>query len=264
MLSVQGIHAAYGSRIVLHDISFELEAGSVLGLIGPNGAGKSSLVRAISGVLPLQSGRIEVGGPPLESLSPAQRARWLAVVPQARNLPPAFTARELVALGRTPHLNWLGQLSKRDEDVIHSAMQRTDTLTLADRPVGQLSGGEQQRLLIARALAQAAPILLLDEPSAHLDLQYQLSLLDLIMRLAHEDGLAVLLALHDLNLVARYADAVILLVSGRLQASGKPGEVLTPVQIGQAFHVAVQVVTITPGSPPVIIPEFHPEPSALV
>jgi ABC-type cobalamin/Fe3+-siderophores transport system ATPase subunit len=254
MLSVQSICAAYGTHQVLDNVSLELEAGRVLGLIGPNGAGKSTLIRAISGVLEVQSGSIEVGGQPLEQLSSAQRARWLAVVPQARNLPPAFTARETVALGRTPHLNWLGQLSTKDEDIIQSAMQRTDTLALADRPVGQLSGGEQQRLLIARALAQAAPILLLDEPSSHLDLHHQLSLLDLVFRLAHEDGLAVLLALHDLNLVSRFADQVILLVNGRIQAVGLPADVLTPVQLSQAFKVSIQVFHVSPDLPPVIIP----------
>ena len=254
MLSVQSINVAYGARTILHDISFELEAGSVWGLIGPNGAGKSTLIRAVSGILPLQSGQITVGGEPLARLNPAQRARWLAVVPQARNLPPAFTAREMVALGRTPHLNWLGQLSQRDEDIIHSVMQRTDTLNLASRPVGQLSGGEQQRLLIARALAQAAPILLLDEPSAHLDLEHQLSLLGLVQRLAHEDGLAVLLAVHDLNLVARFADKVILLVDGHTQACGLPADVLTADQLSRAFHVSINIFPISPDLPAVIIP----------
>jgi ABC-type cobalamin/Fe3+-siderophores transport system ATPase subunit len=254
MLSIQSIDVAYGSRTVLHNISLELEAGTVLGLIGPNGAGKSTLLRAVSGVIPLAAGRIEVGGQALETLSPAQRARWLAMVPQARNLPQAFTARELVTFGRTPHLNWLGQLSSRDEDVITSAMQRTDTLTLSDRPLGQLSGGEQQRLLIARALAQASPILLMDEPSTHLDLQHQLSLLDLIRRLAHDDGLAVLLVLHDINLVARFADAVMIMVDGRIQAGGLPQEVLTPDELSRAFNVSIQVVYVSPDLPPVIVP----------
>jgi iron complex transport system ATP-binding protein len=254
MLTVQSICAAYGTHLVLDNVSLKLEAGSVLGLIGPNGAGKSTLIRAISGVLEIQSGSVEVGGQCIEKLSPAERARWLAVVPQARNLPPGFTAYETVALGRTPHLNWLGQLSKKDDDIIQNAMQRTDTLGFADRPVGQLSGGEQQRLLIARALAQSSPILLLDEPSSHLDLHHQLSLLDLVLRLAHEDGLAVLLALHDLNLVARFADQVILLVNGRIQTAGLPDEVLTADHLSQAFKVSIQIFPVSPGLPPVIVP----------
>jgi ABC-type hemin transport system ATPase subunit len=138
----------------------------------------------------------------------------MAVVPQANNLPAAFTAWETVLLGRTPHLNWLGQTSPQDDERVRRAMQRTSTLEFTNRQIGELSGGEQQRVAIARALAQAAPLLLLDEPTAHLDLQYQVSLLDLVVDLAHRDGYAVLLVLHDLNLVSRYADRVALLVRG--------------------------------------------------
>jgi iron complex transport system ATP-binding protein len=187
-------------------------------------------------------------------LKPVQRARWVAVVPQARNLPLAFTGWETVALGRTPHLNWLGQLSAQDEAHIRQVMERTDTLDLADRPVGEMSGGEQQRLLIARALAQAAPILLLDEPTAHLDLQYQYGLLDLVHDLAHQDGLAVLLALHDLNLVARYADRVALLVGGKLQAYGTPAEVLNAPLLSQAYHIPLEIVSPGESAPLLVLP----------
>ena len=133
-------------------------------------------------------------------------------------------------------------------------MQRTDTLELAERRVGELSGGEQQRLLLARALAQAAPILLMDEPTTHLDLQYQFGLLEQVRSLAEQDNLAVLVALHDLNLVARYADRVALLVGGTLQAIGTPAEVLTADRLSQVYHVPLQAVPV-PGGPPVIIPE---------
>ena len=254
MLEVQSLNVAYGARPVLRDINLSLMPGSVVGLIGPNGAGKSTLIRAMSGVLPAQSGRICVNGQLLSRLSPAQRARWVAVVPQARNLPPAFSAWETVALGRTPYLNWLGQLSTRDETAIQTAMQRTDTLELAGRLVGELSGGEQQRLLIARALAQAAPILLLDEPTSHLDLQYQFGLLDLVHQLAKKDGLSILLALHDLNLVARYTDQVVLLVGGQVQAAGTPREVLTSSRLSQVYHVNLKVAPAGPGTPLMVLP----------
>jgi iron complex transport system ATP-binding protein len=159
-----------------------------------------------------------------------------------------------VALGRTPYLNWLGQLSTRDKAAIQNAMQRTSTLELADRLVGELSGGEQQRLLIARALAQAAPILLLDEPTSHLDLQYQFGLLDLVRELAKNDGLSILLALHDLNLVARYTDEVVLLVGGQVQAAGAPHEVLTTTRLSQAYHVNLKVAAPSPGMPLMVLP----------
>jgi iron complex transport system ATP-binding protein len=259
MLEAQSLYVSYpiyhdGKRQVLNGVSLKLEPGSILGLIGPNGSGKSTLVRTLSGVVPLQSGQVLVDGQPLAGLKPGQRARWVAVVPQARNLPPAFTGWETVALGRTPHLNWLGQLSPRDEGLIRQVMERTDTLELADRPVGELSGGEQQRLLIARALAQAAPILLLDEPTAHLDLQYQFGLLDLVHDLAHQDGLAVLLVLHDLNLVARYADRVALLVGGKIQASGTPAEVLEAATLSLAYHIPLEVISPGEAAPLLVLP----------
>lgn len=255
ILEVRSLNVNYGTRQVLKEVSLNLPASSVFGLIGPNGAGKSTLIRAISGVIPVQSGQIMVAGQRLAQLGSPQRARWLAVVPQARNLPPAFTAWETVALGRTPYLNWLGQVSALDRDCIKDAMARTDTLTLADRPVGELSGGEQQRLLLARALAQAAPILLMDEPTTHLDLQHQVSLLNLTRDLAHRDGLAVLVALHDLNLVARYTDQVILLVDGKIQAQGAPVEVLTPALLSQAYNLPLSVIPKGQAGKPLIIPD---------
>ena len=254
MLEVQSICVNYGLRQVLQGISLDLPKGCVMGLIGPNGAGKSTLIRAISGVLPLQSGRVLVEAKDLAQATSQQRARWIAVVPQARNLPPAFTAWETVLLGRTPHLNWLGQLSEQDETRARRAMERTDTLALAGRRVGELSGGEQQRVLLARALAQSAPILLLDEPTSHLDLQYQISLLSLVQDLAREDGLAVLLALHDLNLVARYASQVALLVKGEMLALGTPGEVLRPELLSRVYRVPLEVVTARNHAFPLIVP----------
>lgn len=254
MLEVQSLHVAYGSRLALNNISFHLEAGTILGLIGPNGAGKSTLIRTISGVIPPESGSIRLAGKRLETLSSNERARLMAVVPQARSLPPAFTAREVVALGRTPYLNWLGQVGLEDDRRVMDAMMRTHTLELADRYVGELSGGEQQRLLVARALVQASPLMLLDEPTTHLDLQYQVSLLDLVRDLARNDGLTVLIALHDLNLVARCADRVALLVNGELQALGTPAEVLEPQRLSRAYQVKLQALPAGPGVLPVILP----------
>ena len=257
MLDVQSLSVNYGSRSVLKSISFALAAGSILAVIGPNGAGKTTLIRALSGIAPLQSGQVLVNGRNLNQLSIAERARWIAVVPQARQLPPAFTAWETVLLGRTPHLNWLGQVSTRDLAIARQAMDRTQTTELADRPVGELSGGEQQRLLLARALAQAAPILLLDEPTSHLDLQFQLSLLDQVRSLARQEKLAVLLVLHDLNLTARYADRVALLVQGELRALGPTQEVLTPEILSPVYHVPLEVHRAGPGHLPYIIPSLQ-------
>lgn len=254
MLKIQNISVFYDQRQVLQDVSLNLESGEVLALIGPNGAGKSTLIRAVSGVIPARSGHIRTNGDDFNALSPMQRARYIATVPQAVSLPPAFTVWETVLLGRTPYLNFLGQLSREDELRAQYALERVNAQTLSDRRVGELSGGEQQRVLLARALCQSTPILLLDEPTAHLDLQYQVSLLDLVHGLAHKDNLAVLLALHDLNLAALYADRVALMVAGQIQAIGTPPEVLKSDLISQAYGLSVRVVEHPLTGGPLVLP----------
>jgi iron complex transport system ATP-binding protein len=254
MLHIDSLVVNYHERLVLRGVSLDVPSGSTTALIGPNGSGKTTLIRAVSGVLPIQGGRVEADGCDLGMLSPLERARRIAVVPQARQLPPAFTAWETVLLGRTPYLNWLGQLSARDEEAARRAMERTQTLELSERRIGELSGGEQQRVLLARALAQSAPILLLDEPTAHLDLQYQVSLLDLIHSLAKEENLAVLFALHDLNLTARYADQVALIQQGVLRAVGTPVEVLKPELLSEVYQVPLEVVGTSSDGHPFLAP----------
>jgi iron complex transport system ATP-binding protein len=241
MLKIASLSVAYGPRRVLHEVSLEVQSGEVLALIGPNGAGKSTLIRAVSGVIPY-TGQVRANGQDFAALSTMQRARSIATVPQAVSLPPAYTVWETVLFGRTPHLGFLGQPSPKDEEIARQSLTRVSAQPLAERRVGELSGGEQQRVLLARALCQSTPILLLDEPTAHLDLQYQVSLLELVSELAHEDHLAVLVALHDLNLAAHYADRIALMVAGNIKASGKPKDVLQPELIQEAYCLPVKVV----------------------
>ena len=255
MLKIEGLSASYGGRRVLKDVSLDVESGQVLALIGPNGAGKSTLVRAASGVIPVQAGKVVANGVDLLALPAMQRARYLGVVPQAVSLPPAFTVWETVLLGRTPYLNFLGQISEKDEQIARLALQRVDALDLLERRVGELSGGEQQRVLLARALAQSTPILLLDEPTVHLDLQHQIRLMETVCSLAHTDKLAVLVALHDLNLAACYADRVALLVAGEVKAAGTPRQVLTPELISEAYHLSVRVVPHPFEDVPLVLPD---------
>lgn len=255
MLEISELSVAYGGRLFLKEISFEIQPGEVVALIGPNGAGKTTLLRAVSGVLPAHSGRVRVGGKDFSRLPAAGRARYLAVVPQARNLPGDFTVWQTVLLGRTPYLGWLGQASPVDQARTRWALERTRTLDLSHRRIGELSGGEQQRVLLARALAQETPILLLDEPTTHLDLQHQSILLNLVQELAHEQGLAVLMALHDLNLTALYADRVALLIDGRLNALGTPVQVLTIENLSRAYQVPVQIVPHPVYGTPLILPD---------
>jgi ABC-type cobalamin/Fe3+-siderophores transport system ATPase subunit len=254
MLQAESLRVKYGDRLVLTDISFRLDPGSILGVIGPNGAGKTTLIRALSGVASLSAGRVIAQGKDIAALSPVERARRVAVVPQARSLPASFTGWQLVLLGRTPHLNWLGHVSAKDEQCVNQALERAQALELAGRRLGELSGGEQQRLLLARALAQDAPILLLDEPTTHLDLQHQIGLLDKVRELARTEGLAVVVALHDLNLVSRYADQVALLVEGNMRAMGTPEEILQPELLGQVYQVPLQLLHTAATGRPIILP----------
>jgi iron complex transport system ATP-binding protein len=255
MLQIHSLSVGYGPRLVLHDISLHIQPGEIVALIGPNGAGKTTLIRAVSGVIRPQSGGLHAGGENLAGMTSAQRARKLAVVPQARNLPEPYTVWQTVLLGRTPYLGWLGQPSERDQERVRWALERTETLELAERRIGELSGGEQQRALLARALAQETPILLLDEPTAHLDLHHQTTLLDLVYALTRENHLTVLMALHDLNLAAIYADRVALLVDGSLQAVGTPAEVLTAERLSQAYRLPLHVIPHPDFGVPLVLPD---------
>lgn len=254
MLKIQNLSASYHGHQVLHNLSLEVKNGEVLALIGPNGVGKSTLVRAASGVIPY-TGHVRTNGDDFATLEPIKRARYIATVPQAVSMPPAFTVWETVLLGRTPYLGFLGQPSPKDEEIARQSLQRVSALPFMDRRVGELSGGEQQRILLARALCQSTPILLLDEPTAHLDLQYQVSLLELVTELAHKDNLAVLIALHDLNLAAHYADRIALMVAGNIKALGKPKEVLTSELIADAYCLPVQVVQHPFLDAPLVLPD---------
>ena len=242
MLKIQNLSVDYGPHRILHDVSLDVQSGEVLALIGPNGAGKSTLIRAVSGVIPIVGGNVHTNEHDFNSLSTIQRARYVATVPQAVSLPPAYTVWETVLFGRTPYLGFLGQPSQKDEEIARQSLSRVSALPFVERRVGELSGGEQQRVLLARALCQTTPILLLDEPTAHLDLQYQVNLLELVSELAHKDNLAVLIALHDLNLAAHYADRIALMVAGNIKAIGKPKDVLQPELIAEAYCLPVQVV----------------------
>ena len=241
MLRLTRATFGYGSRPILHDVSLEVRPGEVLAVVGPNGVGKSTLVKACCGLLKTAPGAVAIDGQDLAQMHPRDRARSVAVVPQAAPLPAAFRAFDVVVLGRTPYHGWFDRESGQDRAIAWRAMERTSTAHLAHRPVGELSGGEQQRVLIARALAQTPRVLLLDEPTAHLDLRFQDEVLRLVRSLASEEHLAVLLTLHDLNLVARFADRVALLSNGSICKQGLPSEVLTPEALAPVYGMEIHV-----------------------
>ena len=222
-------------------------------MIGPNGVCKSTLIRAASGGLPLAAGPVTINGHEIHQLPIELRARQIAVVPQAVHLPEAFTAFDTVLMGRTAYLSWLGRETDKDRAIALAAMERTCTLELASRRIGELSGGEQQRVLIARALTQSAPILLMDEPTAHLDLKHQAGVLNLVRSLALEEGLAVLIALHDLNLAAQYGDRVALLSDGQLWRLGTPEQVLTAEILTPVYGLPISIFPHPANGAPLVL-----------
>jgi len=243
VLQIRSLSANYGDVNALDDISLDVQQGEIVGMIGPNGAGKSTLIKVLSGVLKASAGEVLINQKDVNSYSPNQRARTLAVVPQARQLGGAFTVEQAVLLGRTAYLGFLGKPAREDLTKVAWAMKQTAVDSLADRKLAEISGGEQQRVLMARALAQDTPVLLLDEPTNHLDLRYQVNLLKLIKKLVKQEGLSVLMAMHDLNQVSGTADRVVLLANGKLKALGSPEEVLTPENIMQAYQTEIETFT---------------------
>jgi len=255
MLKVQSLTVGYANYEVLRDISINIDSGEILAVVGPNGVGKSTLIRAVSGTNLIRSGRVLVDGQDVTRLSAQQRARFMAVVPQARELPAAFTVYQTVLLGRTPYLSWLGKAGMRDHAVVGLSLERTDLAGMAERRIGELSGGEQQRVLLARALAQDTPILLLDEPTTHLDLQHQSNLLNLVRLLVQEKNLCVLMVLHDLNLAGLYADRVALMANGGVFAMGEPAKVLTAQNLSTVYRVPVDVIPHPEYGTPLVLPD---------
>ncbi|HAS05068.1 MAG TPA: ABC transporter ATP-binding protein [Dehalococcoidia bacterium] len=238
-LSLKNVTLGYGETIVLSGIDMDIFSGEVLGIVGPNGCGKSTLIKGITRVVPLKGGDILLNEKSITGIPQNDIARTVAVVPQSTALPEAFTAFEIVLMGRTPHMKFLEYEGQKDVDIVVKAMKMTDTIHLAERRAGELSGGERQRLTIARALAQKPQIILLDEPTSHLDINYQIETLELISELCKEEGLAVLAALHDLNLAAQYCDRIIMLNKGRIFNEGTPCEVVTAVNVKEVYGADV-------------------------
>ncbi len=240
-VKVRGLHVGYDRRNVLEGIDLELNAGEILGIVGPNGAGKTTLLRAIAGALRPSFGVVYLDGKELGRLKPQEVARQIAVVAQVPTVSLDFRVRELVELGRLPHLRPPDRLGPADRKAVENALRLTGLEDLAERPISSLSGGERQRVFLAMALAQEPQLLLLDEPTAHLDVRYRLEFLILVRKLAQE-GLAVAMALHDLNLAAQFSDRLLLLGQGRVLAQGHPEEVLIPELLEKAFGVRALVL----------------------
>jgi iron complex transport system ATP-binding protein len=242
-LELSGIEASYPGRSsaepVLRGVDLRLEPGELVALIGPNGAGKSTLLRAAGGVLRPSAGRALLHDRDMTTLKPRDIARQIAVVPQEGPLPAGLIVREMVGLGRTPYTRMLLGPTSRDREAVDWALAAAGVTELAERFVDELSGGERQRVILARALAQEPRLLLLDEPTANLDLHHQVAMLELVRGLTRERGLSVLAAVHDLQLAALYCDRVALMQGGRILSHGPPEAVLTEALLLETFSQRV-------------------------
>ncbi len=249
ILSVHRLHFAYRpGQEVLRGIDLRFESGSVTAVLGANGSGKTTLLKCLLRRLVPSQGEILLDAAPIASYSHKQLAARMAFVPQSPDVAFGFAAKELVLMGRYPHAGTLGIASPKDLGIADDAMTRTDTAHLASRTIGELSGGEAQRVMIARALAQEPDVMLLDEPTSHLDMQHQMRIHVMMRQLAHDTGMAIICVSHDVNLAARFGDHVVLLREGRVVADGPVAEAIREDVLRETYGVNVRLVSI-PGLP---------------
>lgn len=256
-LEMRNVSLGYSRHPVLEDITFKASPGEMVGLIGPNGSGKSTVIKALSRLIRPTAGEILVDGKNIASIPRRELACLVGVVPQLPLLPSTFTAFEIVLMGRNPHLGLFQSESRRDWAIAREAMVKTSTSPLANRYINELSGGEIQSLLIARVLVQETSAILLDEPTANLDIGRQVEVLDLIKNLCLENSLTVLAALHDLNLAAQYCDRLLLINEGRIHIQGKPAEVITDANIKQVYGAENCVYTHPVNGLPTVLLSAH-------
>jgi len=241
VIKINQVYFSYGNTPVLHNIDLLIQEGEMVALLGPNGSGKTTLIKLLSGVLRPTAGDIHLNGSILGRMKRKQVAQCVAVVPQEFSMPFAFSLREVVLLGRTPFLSLFSDEGEQDRRVVQQAIELIGLASLKDRFFNELSGGERQKAILAMALAQEPKVLLLDEPTAHLDINHQMEILELVKRLNREQGVTVIAAIHDLNLAAIYFDRLILLKDGRIFTDGNPETLLTAETIEEVFAASVHV-----------------------
>jgi len=242
LMTVERVRREINGRVLLDAVSLAVHAGQFVGIIGPNGAGKSTLLRTMAGLLAPSEGTVFLDGCSLGTYRRRLVAQQVACVPQLSSVGEfRFSSKDVVSMGRYPHLGPWQSEAASDRDLVERAMADTGTLPFAERAVTELSGGERQRVTLARALAQTPRVLLLDEPTASLDLSHQLQVLNLVRRLVDQEGIAAVAALHDLSLASRYCDRLLLMQEGRVVADGAPRSVLTPERLAAVYHIRAHV-----------------------
>jgi len=253
-LETKSITLAYGEKKVIDDITFRVMPGELVGLVGPNGSGKSTIIKALSRVITPYSGEVLINGRDISQIKRKELSLLISVVPQTPILPSVFTAFEIVLMGRHPHLSLFQYEGPKDIDITWQAMEQTSTQCLAERRVGELSGGEIQCVVIARALAQQTQSILLDEPTANLDISRQIEILDLIKGQCQINKLAVMVAMHDLNLAVHYCDRLLLINNGKIHAEGTPTEVINAKNLEEVYGPGNYVDTHPLSGLPVVLP----------
>lgn len=260
-LCAEGVSADLGGQPVLRGIDLAVGPGEMIAVLGPNGSGKTTLVRVLAGLCPVAAGRVTLGDRPITALGRREVARRLGLVPQFPSYELGFGALETVLMGRAPHGSGLGLPSDRDVALARAAMRALDVAHLEDRRLGSLSGGERQRVMLARALAQEPRVLLLDEPTAHLDLRHQVETLALVRARCRERAMAVVVVVHEPGLAGSYADRVVLLANGRVRAVGTPREVLSPALLEEVYGTAVHVAWL--GRDVALVAPIPPDPQGI-
>ena len=253
-LSARGLTLAYDDRVIVDGLDADIIEGTVTCVIGPNGCGKSTMLRALGRLMRPKAGLVELDGRDIHRTPTREVARVLGVLPQQPVAPDGLTVADLVARGRHPAQRWYRQWSGEDHEAVARALERTALADLADEPLSELSGGQRQRAWISMVLAQGTDLLLLDEPTTFLDLVHQVDVLDLVRELHDEGGRTIVMVLHDLNLAARYADTIIAMRDGRVLASGRPADVLTPPLLREAFGLEAVVVEDPVTGGPMVVP----------
>jgi len=253
ILKVKDLTCGYDGREIIKEISFSVEEGGFLGIIGPNGAGKTTLFRAISGVLSSWNGNVFYKGKDVSGIRPRDLAREVAVIPQVLEIPFAFSVEEFILMGRFPHTGRFGALKEKDHEILEEVLHLTDTSSFCGRKITELSGGEIQRVILAQGFAQQPRLLLLDEPTSHLDIAHQIRILDLLKRLNKKKDLTIIVVLHDLNLAASYCDRLLLLDDGKVHKTGSPQEVLTYNIIEEVYKTVVVVEKNPVSSKPYVL-----------